>query len=246
MVGGIGCFVSSAITLLVSPPFLLHPNRHLSKITKIFFPRSFAHEAGYKAKIHTPQTSRKVASTASPTHYYCEGSVHAPKQSLGLDNPVAPPDPRYSFQFSEHTQPETTFNSSRVSVSRFTESRHSLDSRGSPSYETDAESEAITSHTMPTTPPRTGEHRLGALSGIERSWERRDVPELTSHQLSRTQALFSGRGIHATTSLPARPRPVPGGVRSSLQLHPYVSNVVIRSFLFSDISFGGFKLHLPN
>jgi len=48
MIGGIGCFISSAITLL------------------IFFPRSITRESGYKAKIISPQIHAKVPMPISP------------------------------------------------------------------------------------------------------------------------------------------------------------------------------------
>ncbi|TFK65558.1 hypothetical protein BDN72DRAFT_845367 [Pluteus cervinus] len=55
MVGGIGCFISSAITLL------------------IFFPRSITNESGYKAKNHSPLNSDKNVGPGTefdPPNYY--------------------------------------------------------------------------------------------------------------------------------------------------------------------------------
>ncbi|KAF7770557.1 hypothetical protein Agabi119p4_6531 [Agaricus bisporus var. burnettii] len=128
MVGGIGCFVSSAITLLV------------------FFPRSFTHEAGYTARMHVPLNSRKVPSTTSFNHHERSSSPHVPKQPLGLAYSVPLTDSHQSFQHFDHPPYEASMYSSRGSVSQFTESRRSFDDDCNPLDNViEAENEARTS-----------------------------------------------------------------------------------------------------
>ncbi|KAJ3495433.1 hypothetical protein NLJ89_g10622 [Agrocybe chaxingu] len=72
MMGGMGCFISSAITLL------------------IFFPRSITRESGYKAKIVSPQNSGKVPTVTSPLpNYYTHDQDHDPTTPK-VYTPVSP------------------------------------------------------------------------------------------------------------------------------------------------------------
>ncbi|KAJ3567348.1 hypothetical protein NP233_g6419 [Leucocoprinus birnbaumii] len=199
MVGGIGCFVSSGITLL------------------IFFPRSLTNEAGYKAKINTPQTSGKTPSTTFQNRddQRLSGSQSA-KGALAVEMPVISANtPRH---FPSQTDIEVTNYSPDDSISQFPYSRESLESPLSPGYESDAESGAYTSHTMPTPSPRNAAEMsfASAISPAAR-WDQRDpIAPVDGHPQSVRHT------IRATTSLPARPRPPLGGMRTSQYLHPYV------------------------
>ncbi|KAF5361762.1 hypothetical protein D9756_002514 [Leucocoprinus leucothites] len=199
MVGGIGCFVSSGITLL------------------IFFPRSFTHEAGYKAKMNTPQTSGKTASTTFPNRSdHQRSGGQSSKTALAMElPPISAGTPHH---YPSQTDFETGYRSQGDSVSQFPYSRESLDSPLSPGYESDAESEAYTSHTMPTPSPRaTGEPSYSSTTQPDSRWGQQDLIEPMDRNAQNIR-----HNIRATTSLPARPRPPLRTTRSSLHIHPYV------------------------
>ncbi|KAF8058689.1 hypothetical protein FPV67DRAFT_1785750 [Lyophyllum atratum] len=78
MMGGIGCFISSAITLL------------------IFFPRSITRESGYQTKAHSPQNTKTLLQgfhpPASAGAYHTSSSTtrrsHSPKSAMGYAQEV--------------------------------------------------------------------------------------------------------------------------------------------------------------
>ncbi|KAF9453515.1 hypothetical protein P691DRAFT_658159 [Macrolepiota fuliginosa MF-IS2] len=207
MMGGIGCFVSSAITLL------------------IFFPRSFAHEAGYKSKIQTPLNSSNVASASTPTQYHRGTVPCSPKHLLSMNHATSLPAHRlHQFRFPDYAQNETIVYSRGGSIAQFPESRQSLDSALSPGYETDTESEVVTAHTIPA-PSSADEHQT-SQSRVDPGWERQGAAVSTDDHTRIPQVYPAQHGVYATTSLPPRPRPTFRDVRSSLPLHPYVSFVL--------------------
>lgn len=205
------CVVCNHFTCASVVHFLL-PLFRQPNFAKIFFPRSFTHEAGYRAKVHTPQTPRDTTNINSPTH-------PVGKQAIAREYPITPtPRSPHTYRFSEHTSPEVVLHSPRSSSSRLSEFRQSLDSGLSSDYDTDAESEAVT---VPAAPPRMAEqHHSGPPSHIDSRWERRGVTR------SSTDYAWAQHGVRATASLPPRPRQSSQEVRSSLQLHPYVSSLV--------------------
>ncbi|KAL1687882.1 hypothetical protein GGG16DRAFT_116527 [Schizophyllum commune] len=80
LIGGIGCFSSSALTLL------------------IFFPRSFTQEMGYVVKVSPPPSrKRRSAAAAAPPAYPHYGHIHHPSTPKSPKSTVhAPPDIVYS------------------------------------------------------------------------------------------------------------------------------------------------------
>ena len=69
MVGGIGCFISSAITVFVRPFLVLISQRLI--LDQIFFPRSISQESGYGVREKPPLDSIRTASmSALPPHQY--------------------------------------------------------------------------------------------------------------------------------------------------------------------------------
>jgi hypothetical protein len=70
IISAIGCFTSSAITLLVS--HIVYDAVQGSLKSQIFFPRSVTYEAAYHAKIRSFQTS----SNSAPPNYY--SNTHTP------------------------------------------------------------------------------------------------------------------------------------------------------------------------
>lgn len=91
MLGGIGCCVSSACTLL------------------IFFPRSVAQESGYHIKVISPNTSVKPPTSPPPQHIYYhdhlhDGDMSNPISVLGYGSATSPPPSAqrmHTFQFPE-------------------------------------------------------------------------------------------------------------------------------------------------
>ncbi|KAF9012604.1 hypothetical protein BDQ17DRAFT_1344242 [Cyathus striatus] len=132
MIGGIGCFISSAITLM------------------IFFPRSITRESGYKVKVHSPQTSAKPPSVTSPLpdYYQDDRSPSSPKSITSHGHPTSPNATRMSsFRFPEDVPTDPLHSLEPSQPSR---RRNSAESEGeaSPGYETDAESIALDSQQL--------------------------------------------------------------------------------------------------
>ncbi|KAF7289211.1 hypothetical protein MIND_01382300 [Mycena indigotica] len=73
MTGGIGCFISSAITML------------------IFFPRSITSEAGYKARLPSQNSKRAAVATPLPDYEHHETPISSPKSIHSFSRP--PPQP---------------------------------------------------------------------------------------------------------------------------------------------------------
>ncbi|PPQ81175.1 hypothetical protein CVT24_009475 [Panaeolus cyanescens] len=131
MMGGLGCFISSAITLL------------------IFFPRSITRESGYKAKIISPQNSAKVPTLTSPLPDYYVHNQNMP------DSPKSYfPESDYHFHhedgdpvaiMSDEGGPQGVYRTQSQPV----RPRPSTDGEMSPGYESDSDSISVTTPTNP-------------------------------------------------------------------------------------------------
>ncbi|PFH52194.1 hypothetical protein AMATHDRAFT_190166 [Amanita thiersii Skay4041] len=122
MLGGIGCFVSSAITLF------------------IFFPRSIAQESGYRVQENTPQTSSVTHSELVPSpsqlRRYHQEYPSSPKSGL---------EGFYHHDSVVYTRTYQSPSSAQAPLpeplQRYTSwSRESVDESVSPAYKSDAES----------------------------------------------------------------------------------------------------------
>ncbi|KAF8911566.1 hypothetical protein CPB84DRAFT_1671675 [Gymnopilus junonius] len=126
MMGGIGCFISSAITLL------------------IFFPRSITRESGYKAKIISgPHLAKAPAATSPlPDYHYSERDPTTPK----AHDPSSPSSAMRMSAFRYPVEPQSP-QEYRVHETRSEPAhpRESVESVNSPGYESDAESIAMAS-----------------------------------------------------------------------------------------------------
>ncbi|KIM40373.1 hypothetical protein M413DRAFT_178223 [Hebeloma cylindrosporum] len=136
MMGGIGCFISSAITLL------------------IFFPRSITRESGYKAKIISPQMSGKVPIPTSPPlpDYYGPDIPGSPSSALRMG----------AFRYAAEPAGASQIHPIYATESQAGHYRHSTEST-SPGYESDAESfdmasPTVPSHLMDYQPPQDKPH----------------------------------------------------------------------------------------
>jgi hypothetical protein len=168
--------------------------------------------------LRTSQNSGKAAST-TPTRYHRERIDQNSKAALDMElPPVSPADGHHRFPSQIHA--ETTLDSRGDSVSQFPDSRVSLGGLPSPDCDSDVESEAYTSHTIPMGSRRTsGEDNVISSSRRDLRWEAAASADYHSHSL---QPPLARHNIRATASLPARPRPMPQRGRPSVQLHPYV------------------------
>jgi hypothetical protein len=91
MIGGIGCFVSSAITLLVSKS-ILHPliASHRLYESQLFFPRSITKETGYMH--HSPKAHVSDQASATSTYQHT--------------HPEFDPEHQPQYQFDPHPRPD--------------------------------------------------------------------------------------------------------------------------------------------
>ncbi|KAL9713702.1 hypothetical protein Ac2012v2_003313 [Leucoagaricus gongylophorus] len=194
MLGGFGCFVSSGITLL------------------IFFPRSLTHEEGYRAKVITPQATRQATSnSASNNNDRQESGSQISKTTLAMELP--PISSGTMHRYPTQSDSQSTYYSHADSVSELPHSVESLDSPLSPDYESDAESEAYTSHITHSTSPRIAREDNSDLPF---------QPEMRWSPLTPADRHPRRHNIRTTISLPARPRPPFRSIHSSVHLHPYV------------------------
>jgi hypothetical protein len=107
-------------------------------LSQIFFPRSITRESGYKAKIISPQISGKVPIPTSLPDYYGSDIPGSPISAVRMGAFRCPIEPAGA------TQAHAIY----VTESQAGHSRHSAESI-SPGYESDAESLAMASPTMP-------------------------------------------------------------------------------------------------
>ncbi|PPQ72203.1 hypothetical protein CVT25_006597 [Psilocybe cyanescens] len=222
MMGGIGCFISSAITLL------------------IFFPRSITRESGYKAKIVTPHNSAKAPSVASPLpNYY----PHDHEPSSPKANTVASPvsaTRMSSFRFpNEQRSPQEGVQST---TSHAGHPRRSTESETSPGYESDAESIALASpstiHFQSLTPRQdSSQTAMSRPTSGGRSddtvWERHDdYSSSARRQHADGPFVYNRQGVIVSTIPGSGPASEEEGQRSNDReraatpslLHPYLVN----------------------
>ncbi|RDB22266.1 hypothetical protein Hypma_010598 [Hypsizygus marmoreus] len=203
MMGGIGCFISSAITLL------------------IFFPRSITRESGYKAKATSPHSS-KMRPPPSPLPHYYDGR-HAPSPK---STPVRYPVPEIrmnSFRFPDASP--THSSDLRHTQSLPPHRRNSFESELSPGYESDAESIGMPSPPLAPVPPPPllAQPTMSvAPSSDDTVWEREhETAPPPRRRYSDGPFFFDQRGqIAWSPSVQEEGR----GAISPSQLHPYVIN----------------------
>ncbi|KAF9463534.1 hypothetical protein BDZ94DRAFT_1297750 [Collybia nuda] len=214
MMGGIGCFISSAITLL------------------IFFPRSITRESGYKAKASSPNSSKTPPTSPLPNyyHHHHDRGPSSPKSAY-IQNTI--PEIRMSsFRFPDSPSPHPFHaldNQSRPRVGR----RNSTESDLSPGYESDAESVALSSHlpslhTMPANleaihPTSTSK---SAAPSDDTVWERDQENAVYKRRRHSDGPFFYDRRENTVDPRLTSPSTLETGraVPSSSQLHPYVMN----------------------
>ncbi|KAH6910415.1 hypothetical protein BKA70DRAFT_1273055 [Coprinopsis sp. MPI-PUGE-AT-0042] len=86
MLGGIGCFISSGITLL------------------IFFPRSVAQESGYRARVISPEASKPATETYYHDHHRHDRGTSNPMSVLGYPARPTSGTLHRDFQFPAEDQ----------------------------------------------------------------------------------------------------------------------------------------------
>ncbi|KAG2015497.1 hypothetical protein CC2G_008765 [Coprinopsis cinerea AmutBmut pab1-1] len=224
MVGGIGCFISSGITLL------------------IFFPRSIAQESGYRAKVISPQSSAKpptISSSAPPDYYYYDHYDHEigmARPISALESPTSPASAirMHSFRFPQ--EPQHFDRTSRPPRRR----RDSGDTGDlSIAYDSDAESIAMTSQTMQAHPiqhsvSQPGHSRHSGATSDDTIWDRQHPDDRRPSSSLRSMRRYSdgpfiyNRGgkitrvgiVHPPSQEPLRRT----NSRRRSQLHPYLIN----------------------
>lgn len=170
------------------------------------------HEEGYRAKVITPQATRQATSNStSNNNDRQESGSQISKTTLAMELP--PISSGTMHRYPTQSDSQSTYYSHADSVSELPHSVELLDSPLSPDYESDAESEAYTSHITHSTSPRIA---------------REDNPDLPFQPEMRWSPLTPAdrhprrHNIRTTISLPARPRPPFRSIHSSVHLHPYV------------------------
>ncbi|KAF8633315.1 hypothetical protein AX17_004488 [Amanita inopinata Kibby_2008] len=214
MLGGIGCFVSSAITLF------------------IFFPRSIAQEAGYRVQEYSPRNSAKSPSLSAP-----------PPHSRQHHQPVSSPKSDFDTSRYDHTGRGFCSHNLRSlsnipapvlgSRSRcFSCSLDSVNSYMSPGYESDAESIGIpsqskVSHEVTKThsmPPRAATKSVSDPQTDDTVWDR---PMTVMRRHSEGVNLYERYGKVTNVTPLMRTVSFAEHVRQSpppTPLHPYVMN----------------------
>ncbi|KAL1741745.1 hypothetical protein HDZ31DRAFT_44755 [Schizophyllum fasciatum] len=145
LVGGIGCFSSSALTLL------------------IFFPRSFTQESGYVVKVSSPP-SRKRRSAAPPPppaypHYSHNHHPSSPKSVVYVHEADSPTVQMAAFQYPYRAPSYTTSTASSHAPSA---SSAMSDARSSSSFSGLEDEDATEERNVPPPPPAefNGRERL--------------------------------------------------------------------------------------
>lgn len=219
MISGIGCFISSAITLL------------------IFFPRPITFECGYKTEKVSPCASSREPS-GTPLHTNHHHNLHLSVPKIPPHEDAAAAHLR-SFRFpNNHSIPDLDLVYSTESQTG-TGRRHSSESQTSLGYETDAESIAMPSPTVPSRRVFLTRHdsaHTGATAcahSDDTIWRRPEEPSVRRESFD-GPSLFSRPkkfGVTMFGDTPAAEEGV-GGRSNDLerdpaitsQLHPYVIN----------------------
>ncbi|KDR75588.1 hypothetical protein GALMADRAFT_248075 [Galerina marginata CBS 339.88] len=224
MMGGIGCFISSAITLL------------------IFFPRSITRESGYKAKIISPSNSAKppAATSPLPDYYTRERGPSTPKAFV----PASPTSGTRMSAFRYPNEPPTPhgYPVPHNADSQAGHPRRSTESETSPGYDSDAESIV-----MPASPSTVHNHAMAPRQNSSHTamsrptsggksddtvWEHQDDFPSSARRRHSDGPLLHNRHGTAVATIPGSVPASEEGHRSSdrehsvtpSQLHPYVIN----------------------
>lgn len=223
MMGGIGCFISSAITLLVCPSPLKPVMNSLNFFDyQIFFPRPNTCSCEYDYKNMSLHNSAGVPSTydnyhhshhnlsVSKTPYLHEDAAEAHLRSFRfpVNHPITDPVLLYPTESQEGNN-----------------YRHSTESQISPGYESDAESIAMPSPTVLLTQKRSAGTSRPVVDGQSDDTTRRqppDGPSLLSRPRKVGIAILSG-GVSISDD-EERGRSSFEREPATSQLHPYVSN----------------------
>ncbi|KAF8963619.1 hypothetical protein BDZ97DRAFT_984668 [Flammula alnicola] len=191
MIGGIGCFISSGITLL------------------IFFPRSITHESGYKAKVISAHQSAKAPTATSPlANYYAhEQGPSSPKPyDSGPASPVSPAR-MGGFRYSTEQPMAAAGQPVYATESQPARPRRpSGESETSPGYESDAESIGMATsptlpfHMMMTNPPTAASRPTSGGRSDDTVWEHHD--DFPVHAHGQVELLQSGSSKFAARRRP--------------------------------------------
>lgn len=208
-------------------------------LSQVFFPRSITQESGYKAKILSPQISGKIPIPTPLPDYY---------------GPDVPGSPTSAVRMGAFRYPadDSQIHPIYVTESQAGQSRHSAEST-SPGYESDAESFAMASSTIPSPhlidyhPPKNRSHPQYRHDSSQTAasrptsggrsddtvWERQDdsLPHTKRRRSDGPFVYSRHRSIIAV--IPGSVPVSEEGHRStdheretgSSQLHPYVSTV---------------------
>ncbi|KAK7472276.1 hypothetical protein VKT23_000397 [Stygiomarasmius scandens] len=162
MLGGVGCFVSSAITFL------------------IFFPRSITRESGYRAKISSQQSIDKPAdlTTSQLPDYYHDREMSPKSPVLVHQNSVGMMN---SFRFPNEPQLVES------GLCR-TDTRSSFGGEATPQYESDPE---YVSDYPPRHHDSEGASRDGHKGDDNRSWNTHEMWEVQSEEMHRQLSLHA-------------------------------------------------------
>ncbi|KAG7091293.1 hypothetical protein E1B28_010340 [Marasmius oreades] len=177
MLGGIGCFVSSAITLL------------------IFFPRSITRESGYKAKLSSTPTVEDVDGATSPLPDYSRHArnMSSPKSPRATsDGHWTQSSPMNAFRFpNESDHSLTSRHRTARAVSYPSHRRYSSEGEAIPTYSESDPETTITSTQRRRYSPRRRRGGDGGGGG-EMIWEmQRPIEMVTAYrqrQRSRPQS----------------------------------------------------------
>jgi hypothetical protein len=192
---------------------------------QIFFPRSITRESGYKAKANSAHSSNIPPSSPLP-NYHHNRDPSSPK-SVYTRNPV--PEIRMSsFRFPDSSSPHPFHhldNQSHPHAPR----RNSTESELSPGYESDAESEALSSHlpslhTMPSHLDSSQPSKSGAPSSDDTVWEREQELAALKRRRHSDGPFFYDRRENVVAPHLGTPAAQEAGRAqpSSSHLHPYV------------------------
>ena len=166
MISGIGCFTSSAITLLVRKRYERESSIEGSSNLKIFFPPSIdiAQKAGYKPKVGSSQVSNlKMPTSSAPPNYYSDSY-----QKIFMRH--TPETRTNSFHFPETFDPASFRPSHHTPIRR----SNSAESDMSPGYESDVESDEMASYSISTEIPTS----TSMLPSRNTTWDRELGPAL--------------------------------------------------------------------
>ncbi|KAF4593119.1 hypothetical protein EYR38_008829 [Pleurotus pulmonarius] len=222
MTGGIGCFVSSGITLM------------------IFFPRSITQEEGYKARDASPNSGKAptVAPTSPLPDYYAQRQVSPPKSPSLYQTLERAPSQQSGIQLAAlrdpgHRPPRQML-SHQPSLSAEAD-----DEEEAPGYESDEDSVAMSGRLTPVvTSP------VSHAPSDDTMWERQDPGRSTDVDPPKQASAFHHRHVRPSMrETQGLTLPVLASRRSPQQqpqshLHPYVVNFTSPIDLLDDTDDG--------